>query len=523
MDSIQPNVFAGGILWIATFLSPSVQAGGATPAGDELVHRLAAVRPSPRQLAWQELEFTCFVHFGVNTFTGREWGTGTESPELFQPTAFDAAQWVEVAKSAGMRLVLLTAKHHDGFCLWPSRYTEHDVASSPWREGRGDVVRAVADACRAQGLEFGFYLSPADLHEIERAGGRYGNDSASRAVTIPSDPSLQGAGGPQFEFEVDDYNSYFLDQLYELLTEYGPVREVWFDGANPKPGTGQTYAYSAWYELIRKLAPDAVIAIKGPDVRWCGNEAGKTREAEWSVVPIGAPPDDWAWPDMMAADLGSRKRVAEVLAAGGHLHWYPAETNTSIRHGWFWRDEEQHVKSADEIVDVWTRSVGGNSVFLLNVPPNREGRFAARDVAVLEAVGETIRRTYSRDLAASASVRSTRPTDANCGADRACDGDRTTAWVPSELPAALVLELPEPVLVDRVRFQEAIATYGQRIESFAVDVRVESQWREVASGSTVGYQRVVVFDTLGAEAVRLRILESRGAPSIARITVHRRP
>ncbi|MFG0284981.1 MAG: alpha-L-fucosidase [Phycisphaerales bacterium JB039] len=490
-----------------------------------LMEQAAAVLPSPRQLAWQDLEFTCFIHFGVNTFTGREWGTGLEDPAIFNPTDFDADQWARVAKDAGMRLILLTAKHHDGFCLFPSDYTEHDVAASPWRDGAGDVVREVADACRRHGLKFGFYLSPADLAEIERPGGRYGNGSEARPSVIPSPVESAAPPAETFEYTVDDYNRYFLNQLWELLTRYGPVHEVWFDGANPKPGTGQTYAYDAWYDLIRRLAPEAVIAIKGPDVRWCGNEAGRTRASEWSVIPIGASPDEWQWPDMTAPDLGSLDRLRETIDGGGFLHWYPAEVNTSIRHGWFWRDEQQHVKSAGEILDVWERSVGGNTVFLLNVPPDRRGRFADRDVQALQRVGRRIERTYGVDLATGARAWASAVRGAGFGAGAVIDGDPAACWAPPDWsgPQSLEVRLPEPRQISRVSFREAIATFGQRIERFAIDIWTEDGWVEVAAGTTVGARRICRFEPVTTDRVRLRILEARVCPTISELTLHDDP
>jgi alpha-L-fucosidase len=298
------------------------------------LQRAAAVVPHPRQLAWQRLEFIGFIHFGPNTFTDRAWGTGRESPGVFQPAELDARQWARVFKGAGMKQVILTAKHHDGFCLWPSRFTEHSVKNSPWRGGRGDVVSELSEACRQAGLKLGIYLSPADLNAIER--GVYGKTPAQRRVIPAPVPGWTPRSGLTMEGTWDEYNAYFLNQLFELLTEYGDIGEVWIDGANPKPGTGQTYAYADWYALIRRLQPDAVIFGKGPDVRWCGNEDGRGRESEWSVIPLPVPPERFDWPDMTAADLGSRTRIRNAP----YLHWYPAEVDVSIRPEWFWHPSE---------------------------------------------------------------------------------------------------------------------------------------------------------------------------------------
>ncbi len=476
--------------------------------------RAANVRPEARQLAWQELEFTCFIHFGVNTFGGVEWGSGMEGPEVFNPTELSTDQWCETAKAAGMKLILFTAKHHDGFCLWPSRYTSHSVASSPWKDGAGDVLGELAKSCRKYGLKLGVYLSPADLYQIENAEGLYGNLSEYSERVIPR--AVEGRpfkDGRTFRYKVDDYNEYFMSQLFELLTEYGPVHEVWFDGAHPKRKGGQTYTHSQWYELIRALAPEAVIAIKGPDVRWCGNEAGGTREAEWSVVPIGNTPDKWDWPDLTGADIGSMKRIEDVVGKGGFLHWYPAETDTSIRHGWFWRDEKQYVKSTQEILDVWYRSVGGNTLFLLNVPPNRRGLFGERDSKVLREVGEIVRRTFAVNLAAGAKVTAS----GGRGGRRILDGDAFTCWVGDDdaEAAELVVTLKEERTFNRILIQEQIRDYGQRIAKFAVDARVDGRWEEIAANTVVGYKRICRIETVSADAVRLRILESRTEPSVA--------
>lgn len=482
--------------------------------------RAAETLPHPRQVEWQQLEFTCFVHFGVNTFTGREWGTGEEDPTIFNPTDLDCDQWVTEAKNAGMKLIMLTAKHHDGFCLFQSMYTDHDVGSSPWKGGQGDVMAELAEACRRHDMKLGFYLSPADLHAIHV--GLYGNHSEPTLSIIPTPLPGVEQFGPQFEYVADDYNRYFLNQLYELLTRYGPISEVWFDGANPKPGTGQSYNYDAWYDLIRKTQPDAVIAIKGPDVRWCGNEAGQTRMEEWSVIPIGGTPDHWTWPDMTDADLGSMSRIKATLAEGGSLHWYPAETDTSIRHGWFWRDEEQVVRPADEMFDVWERSVGGNTVLLLNVPPDRRGRFADRDVEILREIGLRARRTYAQNLATGSGVIVS-ATSAAEGPASLLDADPSTAWRAhdSVRSASIVISLPEKQRFNRVMLQEDIARFGQRVERFSIDVWLGNRWFEVAQGTTIGYKRIVRLPLTEAERVRVRITSARVGATLSEVGLYR--
>ncbi|RYZ59326.1 MAG: alpha-L-fucosidase, partial [Chitinophagaceae bacterium] len=307
------------------------------PADSEaaIVRKAAHVVPSPRQLKWQQMELTAFFHFGVNTFTGREWGDGKEDPKVFNPTALDARQWVREAKAAGFKLVILTAKHHDGFCLWPTATTAHSVKSSLWKDGKGDVVKEVAQACKEYGISFGVYLSPWD-----RNAAVYGTEA---------------------------YNDFFIAQLTELLTGYGKVDEVWFDGANGEGPNGkkQVYDFERYYKHIRKLQPQAVIAVMGPDVRWVGTETGYGREQEWSVVPANnLNPEGIAansqqglafkpQGDMMGNDLGSREKIKTAKG----LVWYPAETDVSIRPGWFYHEkDDEKVKTTEKLLDIYYSS-----------------------------------------------------------------------------------------------------------------------------------------------------------------------
>jgi alpha-L-fucosidase len=484
---------------------------------EEMIRMAATTTPEPRQLSWQECEFTCFIHFGVNTFTGREWGSGKEDPALFDPRDLDTDQWCRAMKAAGMKLVVFTAKHHDGFCLWQTRYTHHSVASSPWRDGQGDVLRELSKSCQQHGIKLGVYLSPADLYQIEHPRGLYGNGSSYTQRNIPRPVDGRPLVDKRtFTYSCDDYNEYFMNQLFELLTEYGPIHEVWFDGAHPKRKGGQTYTYHRWYDLIRTLAPEAVIAVKGPDVRWCGNEAGHTRPSEWSVIPISGTPADWRWPDMRGSDLGSRDRLQEVLGNDGFLRWYPAETNTSIRHGWFWRDEQQGVKSVEEILDIWYRSVGGNTVFLLNVPPDNRGRFADRDVRVLEAVGAILKDTFASNLAAEARATAS-STREGFGEANVLDNDTSTCWMPADNDVArtLMLDLDREQTFNRILLQEQIRDYSQRIVRFAVDIPQGETWEEVATDTVVGYKRICRIPTVSTDRVRVRILESRLEPTIS--------
>ncbi|NML66058.1 alpha-L-fucosidase [Hymenobacter sp. RP-2-7] len=463
-----------------------------------LIRQAAAVAPSPQQLRWQQLELTGFLHFGINTFTGREWGDGTESPALFNPSALDAGQWVRACKAGGIKQVILTAKHHDGFCLWPSKYTKHSVQSSPWKNGHGDVVKEVAEACRAEHLGFGVYLSPWDRNSP------YFGDSAR-------------------------YNDYFVNQLTELLTNYGRVDEVWFDGANGEGPTGrkQVYDFNRWYALIRRLQPTAVIAVMGPDVRWVGTESGYGRPTEWSVVPLGAQNQEkvaansqqvvaFAPHNMMDDDLGSRAKIAHAPA----LVWYPAEVDVSIRPGWFYHPaEDAQVKTPAQLLDIYNSSVGRNGVLLLNIPPDKRGLLAEPDMASLKGFSKALHDTYATNLLAGARVSG--PQAARAPA--LLDAKYATYWTtagPADTTAVLTFELPAPLTFDVLQLQENIAL-GQRIERFVLERQRGAEWLPVAAGTTVGYKRILTFAPVRAQRLRLRITSSRLNPTLSAIGLYR--
>jgi alpha-L-fucosidase len=470
------------------------------PAGSSaaaVVRRAATVTPSARQLRWQQLELTGFIHFGINTFTNKEWGDGTESPALFNPTALDANQWVRACKAGGIKQVILTAKHHDGFCLWPSAYTAHSVKNSPWKNGQGDVVREVAAACRAQGLGFGVYLSPWDRNSP------FFGDSAK-------------------------YNDYFVNQLTELLSNYGRVDEVWFDGANGEGPTGkkQVYDFNRWYALIRRLQPTATIAVMGPDVRWVGTESGQGRETEWSVVPLDSQQQDkvaaasqkevsFAPKNMMDNDLGSRAKIRTAPA----LVWYPAEVDVSIRPGWFYHPaEDAQVKTPAQLVDIYHSSVGRNGVLLLNIPPNQQGLLSPPDVASLTGFRQALAKTYATNLLAAAQVSGTNAQQAK----NLLDTKYATYWTTAgrDTTATLAFALPAPQTFDTVLLQENIAV-GQRIESFVLEYQRGAQWLPVAAGTTVGYKRILTFAPLRAQRVRLRITSSRLNPTLSAVGLYK--
>lgn len=482
------------------------------PAGlthAEKVELSARVLPHPRQMKWWEDEFKGFLVYGPNTFAGVEWGTGREDPALFNPTGLDTDQWCELMSIAGMTRTMVVVKHHEGYALWQTRYSDFSMAASPFQDGQGDMLRDISRSCAEYGIRLGVYLSPADLHEIERPGGYYGNGSPFTERVIPRPVEGRPFEDTRtFTYELDDYNEFFMNQLFELLTEYGPVYEVWFDGAHPRRGTGQTYNYDAWFDLIRQLAPDAVIAIKGPDVRWCGNEGGATRQAEYSVIPLTESPESLDWPDMTEENIAGRDRITEQTR---YFHYHPAETNTSIRHGWYWRnDDEQQVRSVDDVFDIYERSVGGNSIFHLAVPPDTDGRFSERDEAVLREVGQLIRTVYGTDL-----LRGGRATDR-----KLLDGSTDTWWQAPDKQASLEVTLPEPALVNRFMIREAIAHRGERIEQHTLHARVDGLWTPVAEGYTVGNRRILRFPPVTADAFRLTITESRLPAAVAHISAH---
>lgn len=482
----------------------------AADTDESIMWKAAHVVPTARQWAAQENEFIAFVHFGPNTFTRMEWGTGKEDPKIFDLKELDTDQWCRAIKAAGMKMVILTVKHHDGFVLWQSRYTRHGIMSTSYQDGRGDVLKDLSASCRKYGLKLGVYLSPADLYQIESPDGLYGNGSQASWRTIPREvPGRPFRNQTRFRFEVDDYNEYFLNQLFELLTEYGPIHEVWFDGAHPKRKGGQTYNYVAWRKLIRTLAPEATIFGR-EDIRWCGNEAGHTRESEWNV--IGAyeeAPDSMVDFRDLYGDWGTRE-VLLTRSRPYYLHYQPAEPNTSIREGWFYRDDvNQRVRTADDVFDIYERSVGGNSIFLLNIPPNREGRFSPTDVEVLEDVGRRIALTYGTDLLADAD-----------GPWEVLDDDPDTYLLLDGAEKSFVLTTPRPVTLNRFVLQEAVRTHSERVEQVALDAWLDGAWQEVARATNVGRKRILRFPDVTTSRLRVRIPASRFSPAISRVSAH---
>jgi len=500
-----------------------------------ITEKAAKVLPRANQTDWMRLEQTFFLHFGVNTFNEVEWGSGREEPSLFNPTELDANQWLGAVKNFGGTMFVLVCKHHDGFCLWPTRYTPHSVAASPWRDGKGDVVREVADAARARGIKLGVYLSPADLYQLKtnpkNPAGYYGNGSSNQLSAIPTDPvSFQSdpskgraptPGFTNYTYVVDDYNRYFLNQLYELLTEYGPIAEVWFDGANPDPSVHEAYNYAAWYDLIRHLQPGAVIMGKGPDVRWVGNEGGVGRTTEWSVIPLPTAPDKFNWPDMQGGDLGSRAR----FKPGSHLWWFPAEVNTTILQNsqWFWARNKQP-RTVTQLVDIYYTSVGRNGNLILNLSPDKRGLVPDNQLEVLNRTAEIINETFATNLAKGGKLTADTFNATNDPA-LALDGNLDTWWeaAPGQTNGTVTLTLPKKVTFDVVSLQEAVDHRGQRIESFAIETWNGSAWiaaEKIASDdlTTVGHRRLIRLKTpVTTDRVRIRVTGSRLEPTLAEL------
>ncbi|GGW28282.1 alpha-L-fucosidase [Arenibacter certesii] len=473
-----------------------------TDTKDSIIVKAAHVVPTPNQYEALKNEFIAFIHFGPNTFTRMEWGNGMEDPKIFDLKNLDTDQWVKAMSDAGMKKVILTVKHHDGFVLWQSRYTDHGIMSTPFKDGKGDVLRELSESCKKYGLKLGVYLSPADLYQIENEEGLYGNLSEYTERTIPR--PVEGRpfeNKTTFTFKVDDYNEYFLNQLFELLTEYGPIHEVWFDGAHPKRKGGQTYNYLAWKELIRSLAPETVIFGK-EDIRWCGNEAGDTRDTEWNVIPYLEDPANLnIFDDITAEDIGSREKLYD----GKFLHYQQAEVNTSIREGWFYRDDtDQKVRSTDDVFDIYERSVGGNATFLLNIPPNREGKFSPEDVSVLKEVGQRIKETYTNNLL-----------DGADGPKNILDANTESFEVFDKENSEIIISTKNPITLNRFVLQEAIATHGERVEKHALDAWIDNEWKEVAVSTNIGYKRILRFQEVTTNKLRVRLMQSRWYPAIS--------
>lgn len=471
---------------VLTIASPLVAAPEPKPYG--------AV-PSPRQLAWQEMETYAFIHFGLNAWTNREWGYGDEDPAKFNPTDFDADRIVAALKAGGMMGVILTAKHHDGFCLWPTKTTPHNISKSPFRGGKGDLVREIGEACRKAGLKFGIYVSPWDRNNPEYARAGY----------------------------VDVYHG----QIRELLTNYGPLFEVWFDGANGGDGWyGGTkekrkidsrtyYQWEKIIAMIRQYQPAATIfGTPAGDIRWVGNESGYAPEV---CRPIIAEKNNFhveRHDSLMGGDAEGES-------------WLPAECDVSIRPGWFWhKAEDTRVKTPRQLFDLYFRSVGHGASFLLNVPPNTDGRIADADVKALAGFDALLKATFATDLAAGAKAEASavRGGDSGFGPEKLLDGDRNSYWTTDDgvTDASVTLTLPEARTFDVVSLREATAL-GLRIENWAVDVFENGDWKEYAKGTVIGNRRLIRGRAVTTTRIRVRLSGGKVAPCLSEIALFARP
>jgi alpha-L-fucosidase len=458
------------------------------PTGENMAKqsRISNPLPSPRQLAWHALELYGFLHFTVNTFTDLEWGYGDESPAIFNPTHFDADQIAETARAGGLKGLILTCKHHDGFCLWPSAFTEHSVKNSLWRDGKGDVVGEISSACMRQGLKFGVYLSPWDRNRPD-----YG---------FPS------------------YITYYQNQLRELLRNYGPLFEIWFDGANGGDGfyggareerridKNHYYRWEETWDIVRELQPEACIFSDiGPDIRWVGNEHGIAGDPCWATfTPSGFALGE---PDNTLLNHGQRNGDC----------WLPAECDVSIRPGWFYHAaEDNQVKTPEELVKLYFQSIGRGASLLLNLPPDRRGQVHEKDAQALAAFQERLKRIFQANLARRAKAASPQ----GGAASLALDGSDRTFWSPGNesTPAELILEFTEPVAFNMISLQEYLPL-GQRIDSFAFDAWTDGGWVELAASSSIGSRRLLRIADTRASKARLRVLEASAPPALAALSL----
>jgi alpha-L-fucosidase len=438
-----------------------------------------AVVPTKDQLAWHELETYAFIHFTTNTFTGKEWGYGDESPTIVNPTDMNTDQWVKTIKDAGLKAVILTCKHHDGFVLWPSKYTNHSIAASPYKNGKGDIVKEVSEACKKYGLKFGVYLSPWDRNRAD-----YGSPS---------------------------YVEYYRNQLKELFAAYGPIFEMWFDGANGGDGyyggsketrkiNGKTfYDWPKTIELVRGLEPKILFfSDAGPEIRWVGNERGIAGRTNWNTISKDT--------------LYAGKAGIEGLLNTGHENgkdWVPAEVDVSIRPGWFYHAEEDvKVKTPEQLFDIYMTSVGRGSNLLLNIPPDRRGQIHEIDVKNLLEWRRLLNERFANNLALSKAVKATDAFNKKQESHNLTDGENKTYWAASKTTCDIEVDLEKTETINFVEVSEYIAL-GQRVKAFEVDVFENGNWKNVAKETTIGYKRIVKIPTTKASRIRLRITDAK--------------
>jgi alpha-L-fucosidase len=465
-------------------------------ANRQEVRAPSALGPTPNedQLAWHEMETNAFIHFTTNTFTDKEWGYGDESPEIFNPTAFDATQWVTALKEVGFKGVILTCKHHDGFCLWPSKYTEHSVKNSPFKNGDGDVVKELSEACKREGLKFGIYLSPWDRNRADY-------------------------GTPQ-------YIEYYRNQLKELITSYGPVFEMWFDGANGGDGyyggaretrkiDGSTYYdWPKTLDIVREMEPHILFfSDAGPGVRWVGNERGIAGETNWNTIT----------PDTLFAGKGGIEKLLNEGDENGTA-WIPAEVDVSIRPGWFYHAKEDTlVKSGERLFEIYLTSVGRGSTLLLNIPPDRRGLIHENDLRALKDWKDLLDKEFKTNYASEAKTKaSNHRGDLDIFAsNNATDGNRETYWATDDgiTNASIEVRLDDTRTVKYIVVQEYIKL-GQRVKSFTVDAWVNGSWTPLANGTTIGYKRILRVEPIETNKIRISITDAKACPLISNVEVY---
>ena len=452
--------------------------------------------PPTYQLPWHEMEYYAFIHFNMNTFTDMEWGTGGEDPALFNPTELDVNQWVKVIKDAGMKGVIITAKHHDGFCLWPSKYTEHSVKNSPWKNGKGDVIRELSDACKKAGLKFGVYLSPWDRNHAE-----YGRP---------------------------EYVTYFHNQLRELLTNYGEIFEVWFDGANGGSGyygganetrTIDAHTYYQWdktFAIVRELQPNATIfGDEGPNIRWIGNELGYGTPTNWN--PFTSNPS-----------LQGKEHLHHLGEGDENgINWIPAEADVSIRPGWYYHAREDHqVRPLEKMVDIYYASVGRGYNLLLNLPIDRHGLVHENDIKRLMELKKVIEADFAHNLVTDASITASniRENHKFFSAEKTIDNDKNTYWATDEgvTEASIDINFTKPTTFNRFMAQEYIPL-GQRIKKFKLEYQKDGKWETIDEQTTIGYKRLLRFPPVTATKVRFTILDAKASPLISNIGLYNAP
>ncbi len=440
--------------------------------------------PSKHQLAWQDMEYYMFIHFGPNTFTDKEWGHGDEDPKVFNPKNLDARQWARTAKAAGMKAIIITAKHHDGFCLWPSKFSTHTVRESAWKNGQGDVLRELSDACKEYGLKFGVYLSPWDRNHPD-----YGTPK---------------------------YNDIFASTLNEVLSNYGPVFEQWFDGANGNNGKKQIYDWPKFYDVVYKNQPQAIIFSDiGPGARWMGNERGIAGETNWSTL------------NTTGYGVGADAPPTDILNTGNQNgeHWIPAEVDVSIRPGWFYSAAtDDKVKTLQQLESIYNTSVGRNANLLLNVPVNRDGLIHPADSIRLMEFRKYLDAAYKTNLAKGKKVSASAEASPKYAAKNLTDGNPESYWTTggSVKNATLTIDLGKITTFNRIVLQEYIKL-GQRVSSFNVQYWDGKAYQLLETQTTIGHKRILTFPTIKSSKIRIVIVEPNADPVLSEIAIYKAP